>query len=157
MSNQKYTTEELADVLERVAEVGYVPTEEDGRELLHAAAARLREQEARIIGVEKNIVEFANIRDAWEEACGQAQKNVDYYRGLLDWCGHVIGRDAFICDDGSVSDDVLRAKIPELVSELQKDASRFRALEDWGVDVLDIDTGEAVASIEKYADYLINK
>ena len=52
----------------------------------------------------------------WMETAAQSQRNADYYRGLLVKCGEAIGDRAYISDDGSKSEDVLCAKIPELVS-----------------------------------------
>jgi len=56
----------------------------------------------------------------WMEVAAMNQKNTDYYRGLLEECGENIGKNAYISDDGSVQNDVLCAKIPELVAELCK-------------------------------------
>lgn len=52
---------------------------------------------------------------AWMDTAAQNQRNADYYRGLLVECGEAIGDQAYIADDGSISDAVLCAKIPELV------------------------------------------
>lgn len=51
----------------------------------------------------------------WMDTAAQNQRNADYYRGLLVRCGEAIGNRAYIADDGSRSEDVLCAKIPELV------------------------------------------
>ena len=53
----------------------------------------------------------------WMEIAAQNQRNADYYRGLLVRCGEAIGDQAYCADDGSMSEDVLCAKIPELVEE----------------------------------------
>jgi len=52
---------------------------------------------------------------AWIETAAQNQRNTDYYRGLLERCGKAIGARAYIADDGGVSEDVLCAKIPEII------------------------------------------
>lgn len=54
----------------------------------------------------------------WMETAAIYSRNVEYYRGLLIKCGEIIGDSAYICDDGSKSEDVLCAKIPELVKDL---------------------------------------
>ncbi len=54
---------------------------------------------------------------AWMDDAAQAQRNTDFYRGLVVRCGKAIGPEAFLCDDGTVSEDVLCAKVPELVEE----------------------------------------
>lgn len=51
----------------------------------------------------------------WMETAAQHLRNEDYYRGLLIKCGEAIGDAAYIADDGSRMEDVLCAKIPELV------------------------------------------
>lgn len=55
---------------------------------------------------------------AWMQSAAEFANSVEYYQGLLDRCGDAIGEPAFTCDDGSKSEDVLRAKIPELVQAL---------------------------------------
>lgn len=54
----------------------------------------------------------------WERSACNYAKNMEYYRGLLDQIGSIIGEAAYTCDDGSKSEDVLRAKLPELVRGL---------------------------------------
>ena len=56
--------------------------------------------------------------DAWIETARQHAHNEEYYRGLLDRIGERVGPSAYVSDDGSVQDSVLRAKVPELVSAL---------------------------------------
>ena len=61
--------------------------------------------------------------DAWFETAAQHHRNEEYYRGLCDQIGEAIGEDAYIQDDGGRSEEVLRAKLPELVRSL---AARLR-------------------------------
>ena len=51
----------------------------------------------------------------WMDTAAQNQRNTDYYRGLLEKCGKAIGDRAYIADDGTKSEDVLYAKIPEII------------------------------------------
>ena len=55
---------------------------------------------------------------AWMDTAAQFSRNQEYYRNLLVECGKSIGQAAYCCDDGSVSEDVLCDKIPELVKDL---------------------------------------
>ena len=55
---------------------------------------------------------------AWMDAAAETQRNCDYYHGLVVRCGNAFGEAAKTCDDGSKSEDVLCAKVPELVEEL---------------------------------------
>jgi hypothetical protein len=52
----------------------------------------------------------------WMDVAAQNERNTCYYRELLEECGRIIGDQAYISDDGTVQDDVLYAKIPELVA-----------------------------------------
>ena len=61
---------------------------------------------------------FASTLANWMDTGAQAQRNADYYRGLVVRCGKSIGPEAYIQDDGGVVDEVLCAKVPELVEEL---------------------------------------
>jgi hypothetical protein len=53
---------------------------------------------------------------AWMDTAAQNQRNTDYYRGLLIRCGEAIGSRAYIADDGTRMEDVLCAKIPEIIA-----------------------------------------
>jgi hypothetical protein len=55
----------------------------------------------------------------WMDAAAQNQRNTDYYRGLVIQCGETIGEEAFICDDETISLDVLCAKVPEIVKQMK--------------------------------------
>ncbi len=48
----------------------------------------------------------------------QETRNKEYYRNLLIQIGEIIGKEAYISDDGSIQDSVLCAKLPELVQDL---------------------------------------
>lgn len=54
--------------------------------------------------------------NAWYDTAAQMSRNSDYYRGLVIQIGKMLGDEAYISDDGSVQDDILCAKIPELVA-----------------------------------------
>ena len=51
----------------------------------------------------------------WMDTAAQNQRNTEYYRSLLVRCGEAIGDAAYTQDDGGTSEDVLCAKIPDLV------------------------------------------
>ena len=65
--------------------------------------------------------EAAEVREAsWTETARQHLNNEQYYCGLLDRIAKVFGARAYTSDDGSVQDEVVRAKLPELVDELAR-------------------------------------
>ena len=53
----------------------------------------------------------------WMQTAVQNQRNTDYYRELLEQCGKSIGDRAYTADDGTRMEDVLCAKIPEIIAE----------------------------------------
>ena len=55
---------------------------------------------------------------AWMDTAAQMARNADYYRGLLDECAKHLGEAAYTADDGTVMDEPLRLKVPELVAAL---------------------------------------
>lgn len=55
---------------------------------------------------------------AWYETARQHCRNEEYYRGLVVEIGKMLGDEAYIADDGSRMEDVLCAKVPELVRRL---------------------------------------
>jgi len=58
----------------------------------------------------------------WQETAAQFCTNESYYRDLLDQIGAHIGEAAFTADDGSKPGGVVRAKLPELVADLWRQA-----------------------------------
>lgn len=70
----------------------------------------------------------------WVEVACLFSKNESYYRGLLDRIGLIIGDDAFICDDGSKSQSILRAKLPALVQQLKDDNTFLRYVPGTGFE-----------------------
>ena len=59
--------------------------------------------------------------EMWKEEAAYFARGQEYYRGLLDEIGSYLGPEVFVCDDGTISQDILRAKIPELVAKLVKE------------------------------------
>jgi hypothetical protein len=55
---------------------------------------------------------------AWMETAAQMARNAEFYRSLLDECANHLGEAAYTADDGTVSAEPLRLKVPELVAEL---------------------------------------
>lgn len=66
----------------------------------------------------EHISRLVSQRDNWKDTAAQHLRNEQYYRNLLIQCGEAIGKEAYTADDGSVSEDVLVAKVPELVKGL---------------------------------------
>ena len=72
---------------------------------------------------------LTNDRDAWKDTAALNLSNAVYYKGLLNQCAEYLKPGAFTCDDGSISGEPLRAKIPELVEQLARQrAAAWRAL-----------------------------
>jgi len=65
---------------------------------------------------------------AWMETSAQNQRNVDYYRSLVVRCGEAVGEQVYIADDGGKHEDVLCAKVPELVEEMRKERDLLEAV-----------------------------
>lgn len=61
---------------------------------------------------------FAKRLADWMEIGAQHARNEEYYRNLVIRCGKAIGHEAYVQDDGGVAEDVLCAKVPELVEAL---------------------------------------
>ena len=45
-------------------------------------------------------------------------RGAEYYRGIIDQCGAHIGIEAFTSDDGTIQEDAVAARLPELVQKL---------------------------------------
>jgi hypothetical protein len=80
----------------------------------------------------------------WEETACQGARNTGYYRDIVVAIGETIGLQAYVSDDGSVQQDVLCAKVPELVVALKDRAESAEALLREAREVLGILTNEYV-------------
>jgi len=68
---------------------------------------------------------FAEMLDRHNETALQYFRNQQFYRGLVVQIGEMFGDAAKTCDDGSVVDEVLVKKVPELVARaVSENASR---------------------------------
>lgn len=61
---------------------------------------------------------FAELLDNWIDRAAQEARNAEFYRDLIDQCAQVLGPEAYTSDDGSVQQDPVRLKVPELVQKL---------------------------------------
>ena len=56
---------------------------------------------------------------AWMESTAFHLTNEQYYRSLVVEIGETLGQQSKVADDGSVMEDVLCAKVPEMVRQMQ--------------------------------------
>lgn len=74
--------------------------------------------------------EASRERDNWTDTAAQWLRNTEFYRGIVVQIGSHFGDAAKTSNDGSVQEDVLALKVPELVSALVADLSRVTAERD---------------------------
>lgn len=72
----------------------------------------------------EQIAQLEKEKQAWVETAWRHLRNESYYRTLLVRIGLLFGDKAYISDDGSVQQDVLVAKVPELVEQELKTKER---------------------------------
>lgn len=53
----------------------------------------------------------------WVDTSKLFHSNYDYYRGICIEIGELLGEEVYICDDGSKSEDVLIAKLVEVLKK----------------------------------------
>lgn len=53
--------------------------------------------------------------EGWYETAARHCRNEEYYRNLVIEIGKMLGEEAYVSDDGRRQDDILCAKVPELV------------------------------------------
>lgn len=83
-------------------------------------------------GIQEYEIEVRQLyteRDNWMETAAQNQRNTDFYRDLIIKIGEPFGVAAKTSDDGSVQDEVLALKVPDLVESLRAENSgKYEAL-----------------------------
>jgi hypothetical protein len=60
----------------------------------------------------------------WKEGAAQYHQNANFYCGLLDKVGEHLGPEVFVSDDGSIQDEPIRLKIPDMVAALRKQVEK---------------------------------
>jgi len=78
--------------------------------------------------LQETVKELKAMSDHWEEAARRHCSNEFFYRELLNRCAAHIGPEVYISDDGSVQDEPLRLKVPELVKRLAAERDALREL-----------------------------
>lgn len=82
------------------------------------AAAQLKS----LMGSEHNLEEmkrsFERTLYVWLKDLHQANRDMEFYRGIVMQTGELLGAEAFTSSDGTVGDSVLALKVPELVKKL---------------------------------------
>lgn len=82
------------------------------------AAAQLKS----LMDSEHNLEEmkrsFERTLYVWLKDLHQANRDMEFYRGIVMQTGELLGPEAFTSNDGTVGDSVLALKVPELVKKL---------------------------------------
>lgn len=65
------------------------------------------------------VAELTRQRDNWEQSAKTFSDGLEFYRGLIRQIGESFGAAARTSDDGSIQQDVLALKVPELVDSLR--------------------------------------
>src|SRR5690554_3381741 len=64
--------------------------------------------------------------EGWRECAAQYARNAEFYRDIVHQIGEMFGEGARTSDDGSVQEDVLALKVPEIVEALVAHVERLR-------------------------------
>lgn len=79
------------------------------------------DKETEGLTMDTRLAEACAIRiAAWMSTAAQMSNDAEFYRNIVKECGEAIGVEAYTSDDGSVQQDVLALKVPELVKKLIK-------------------------------------
>jgi hypothetical protein len=70
------------------------------------------------MGLPKDFDQAVRERDFWYDTALGLCNDCGYYRDMLVTIGELFGQEARIADDGTDMNEVLVAKVPELVAEL---------------------------------------
>lgn len=95
-------------------------------------------------------------RDGWMEAAAQQTRNAEFYRSIVHECGDVFGVAARTSDDGSIQDEPLALKVPELVRAAVTALAAARAayVTLWDAEA---DEHEAQAAIRSRMRHLVRR
>lgn len=75
---------------------------------------------------EEKLIALKDQIACWIESAAQFHSNEQFYHGIVTQIGEMFGEAAKTSDDGSVQQDVLALKVPELVKELKEKNDQFK-------------------------------
>lgn len=76
-----------------------------------------QDDETRTIEMDVRLSEaFARRLFEWIDIAAQHAQNEEFYRDLLVQCGKLLGPEVYVSDDGSIQDEPLLLKIPEVLA-----------------------------------------
>ena len=78
-----------------------------------------------------NINESTRLVAAWMESSAQNQRDTDFYRGIVTQIGNLFGDAARTSDDGSLQEDVLALRVPELVAAVKREYDQWKDTSGW--------------------------
>jgi hypothetical protein len=79
------------------------------------------DSECALVGVLRAELDAARReRDGWQRDAERFSRNEQFYHGLIQQIGQPFGVRARTSDDGSVQEDVLALRVPELVEDLRR-------------------------------------
>ena len=87
--------------------------------LVMAASCWQREETSHCVMQPEVAEVVADLIENWMHTAAQHHRNEQYYKHLVEQCGEIIGEESYIADDGGKHQDVLCAKVPELVRNLK--------------------------------------
>lgn len=91
-------------------------------EAIEVAVKCWQDKETQGIPMEGRLASaFARRLAGWMKIAADGWQGAEIYRGIIDQCGAAIGIEAYTSDDGSIQEDVLALKLPELVKKLVLD------------------------------------
>ena len=89
----------------------------------------------------------------WKAESQQQCNNAQFYRGLVVRIGEMFGVEARTSDDGSIQEDVLCLKVPELVERLKTENADLKDSLKKSVDLM-IEAQAGLKEAQAYADDL---
>jgi hypothetical protein len=87
---------------------------------------RLENAATYIEGLERDLSAVSSQRDNWKETAEQHTRNQEFYHGIVTDIGNMFGLPARLTDGGTICEDVLALKVPELVAQLIIDHEKMR-------------------------------
>ncbi len=121
----KYSSSASAEEVQEAIRAEIQPTVEGLRELVTELENKAEKLRQLLYDVMDSRTAARAERDAWIETAKQHLRNEEFYHGIVNRIGEPFGVAARTSDDGSVQQDVLALKVPELVVKLRQEIERL--------------------------------
>lgn len=104
---------------------------------LAAMTERAEKAEALLAEKTEQLARAESLASRWKDDAAMFARNADFYGGLIRQIGDMLGPETRRADDGSLAEDVLALRVPEVLADTLARAEKAEALAQYRLEALE--------------------